>query len=111
MGIRSTGSPYNINDVSSSNGERGKKAPRVAGPSARGARNLTPHLFTANLTTRMWKEYISAVLGLCVAAVAFLGLTGTTLTWTLVVLGATILIASLWEASVVASTDLKKSHA
>ncbi|MBU6388452.1 DUF677 domain-containing protein [Patescibacteria group bacterium] len=46
----------------------------------------------------MWKEYTNAVLGLCVGVVAFLGLTGTTLTWTLVVLGVAILILGLWGA-------------
>lgn len=50
----------------------------------------------------MWKEYTNAVLGLCIAAVAFLSLTGTILTWTLVVLGAVVLILGLagkgmWE--------------
>lgn len=50
----------------------------------------------------MWKEYTNAVLGLCVAAVAFLSLSSTILMWALIVLGAAILILGLagggmWE--------------
>lgn len=46
----------------------------------------------------MWKEYTNAILGLCVAVVAFVGLAGTSLVWTTAVLGALILFLGLWGA-------------
>lgn len=41
---------------------------------------------------------MSAFLGVCVAVVAFFGLTGATLAWTLGVLGALILVLGLWSS-------------
>lgn len=46
----------------------------------------------------MWKEYTNAVLGLCVAIVAFLTLSGSALAWMLFILGAAILVLGLWGA-------------
>jgi hypothetical protein len=59
----------------------------------------------------MWQDYVNAFLGLCVLAVAFLGLTGTTLTWTLGILGAVILILGLWSASKTSSSGFEQKHA
>jgi hypothetical protein len=47
----------------------------------------------------MWKEYTNAVLGLCVVAVAFLGLSGAAFAWTVGILGALVLVLGLWGAS------------
>ena len=46
----------------------------------------------------MWKEYTNALLGLCVVIVAFLGLSGSALFWTLGVLGIVTLAIALWNA-------------
>ena len=46
----------------------------------------------------MWQDWTNGVLGLCVIVAAFLGLTGTTLTWTLVVLGVVIAVVGFWGA-------------
>lgn len=55
---------------------------------------------------------MNALLGLCVLGVAFLGLTGTTLTWTLGILGAAILVLALWgAASSSSSTEFTHGHA
>ncbi|NNM83721.1 hypothetical protein HKL94_00670 [Candidatus Parcubacteria bacterium] len=60
----------------------------------------------------MWQDYVNAVLGLCVLVVAFLGLTGATLGWTLGILGAAILILALWSAgSVSSSSEFRHGHA
>lgn len=60
----------------------------------------------------MWQDYVNAVLGLAVLVVAFLGLSGATLMWTLGILGALILILGLWGASAISSSsEFKHSHA
>jgi hypothetical protein len=47
----------------------------------------------------MWKEWANGILGLAVLALAFVGLTGMALAWTLGVIGAVIAILSFWDAS------------
>ncbi|MDE2079208.1 MAG: hypothetical protein KGI73_02370 [Patescibacteria group bacterium] len=47
----------------------------------------------------MWQEWTNAVLGLVVLVVAFLGLTGATLTWTLAIAGLAIIAISLSGAT------------
>jgi divalent metal cation (Fe/Co/Zn/Cd) transporter len=47
----------------------------------------------------MWQNYTNAVLGIAVLVVAFLGLTDTTLTWTLGILGVLIAIVGFWGGS------------
>ncbi|HCR52623.1 TPA: hypothetical protein DIV48_03215 [Candidatus Kaiserbacteria bacterium] len=60
----------------------------------------------------MWQDYVNALLGLCVFAVAFLGLTGATLSWTLGILGAAILVLGLWGASRTSSaSEFEHKHA
>jgi hypothetical protein len=44
----------------------------------------------------MWKQWIIALLGLATVAVPFLGLTSVALMWTFVVMGAVVLVLSLW---------------
>ena len=46
----------------------------------------------------MWKAWINGIAGLAVIAVAFLGLAGATLTWTLVVLGVIVAVLGFWSA-------------
>ncbi len=48
----------------------------------------------------MWQDWINGVLGVAVIVVAFLGLTGNALVWTLGVLGAVIAIVGFWGAGV-----------
>ncbi len=47
----------------------------------------------------MWQQWLNALLGLWIIAVPFLGFTGTTLTWTLVISGLIIAVLALWSAS------------
>lgn len=44
----------------------------------------------------MWQHWINALLGLWVVVIAFLGLGGTTLMWTLVITGVVIAVLALW---------------
>jgi hypothetical protein len=46
----------------------------------------------------MWKSWLNGILGLVIIVAAFMGLTGATLTWTLVVLGVLVAILSFWSA-------------
>ena len=45
----------------------------------------------------MYKNWINGILGLVVVGVAFVDLTGTTLAWTLGVVGAVIVVNSFWS--------------
>lgn len=45
----------------------------------------------------MYKNWINGILGLVVIGVAFMNLSGSTLTWTLVSVGAVIAVDSLWD--------------
>ena len=58
--------------------------------------------------TLMWQDWTNAVLGLCVIAVGFLGLSGATLAWTLGILGLLIAVIGFSGA---ASGDRSMSHA
>jgi hypothetical protein len=55
----------------------------------------------------MYKNWINGILGLVVVGVSFMNVSSTTLTWTLVVVGAIIALNSLWGA--VTSQD-DRSH-
>jgi VIT1/CCC1 family predicted Fe2+/Mn2+ transporter len=46
----------------------------------------------------MWQQWVNVVVGLAVIVVAFLGLAGATLMWTLIVAGAVVAILGLWGA-------------
>jgi membrane-bound ClpP family serine protease len=60
----------------------------------------------------MWQDYVNALLGLCVLALAFLGLEGVTLSWTLGILGAAILVLGLWGALITSpSSGSEMRHA
>ena len=47
----------------------------------------------------MWQNITNGIIGLGVIALAFLGLTGTTLVWTLVLAGVVIAILGFWGAA------------
>jgi hypothetical protein len=47
----------------------------------------------------MWKEWVTAILGLGVIAAPFVGLTGNAFTWSLVVMGAAVAVLSFWSAT------------
>ncbi len=61
----------------------------------------------------MWQDYVNAVLGLAVLVVAFMGLSGATLSWTLGILGLAILVIGLWGAGANSSsmTTYEQRHA
>lgn len=46
----------------------------------------------------MMQQWINGVLGLALIALAFMGLTGTTLLWALVIMGAAVAILGFWGA-------------
>ncbi|HEV3245011.1 MAG TPA: hypothetical protein VG102_01500 [Candidatus Paceibacterota bacterium] len=46
----------------------------------------------------MWQQWLSAILGLWVIAVPFIGITGTALVWTLAITGIVVAILSVWGA-------------
>ena len=52
----------------------------------------------------MWQDWTNALLGLCVIVVAFLGLSGASLAWTLGVLGAAIALLGIMGASATQKT-------
>jgi hypothetical protein len=45
----------------------------------------------------MWQQWVNAILGLWVLAAPFLGLSASTLTWTLAISGAVIALLALWS--------------
>lgn len=59
----------------------------------------------------MWKQWINALLGAATIAVPFLGLTGATLAWTLVIMGAVVLALSLWTAGEVTREEYEQAVA
>lgn len=66
----------------------------------------------------MWKQWVNALLGAAIIAVPFLGLTGSTLAWTLGIMGAAVLVLSLWTTGEISReeyeevvTHHKHSHA
>lgn len=56
----------------------------------------------------MWKQWVNAVLGAATIAVPFLGLTGITLAWTLAIMGAAVLVLSLWTAGEVSKEEYRE---
>jgi hypothetical protein len=46
----------------------------------------------------MWQHWVNVVIGLAVIVVAFVGLAGAALMWTLIVAGAVVTILGLWGA-------------
>ena len=53
----------------------------------------------------MWQQWVNAILGLITIAVAFMGLAGATMMWTLVVIGAVVAILGFWGAAVSSSSS------
>ncbi len=47
----------------------------------------------------MWQQWINGILGLWVILLAFLGLTGSALTWTLAITGIVVAILGFWGAT------------
>lgn len=47
----------------------------------------------------MWKNWLSGVLGIAVFIVAFTSLSGSSLEWTLIVLGVGITLLGFWSAT------------
>jgi hypothetical protein len=56
----------------------------------------------------MWKQWVNAILGVATIAVPFLGLTGATLAWTLAIIGAVVLVLSLWTTGEVSKEDYEQ---
>jgi hypothetical protein len=80
---------------------RGRSAP------PQGAERFRTGRLQAFIQTRMWMDWINGLLGLGVIGVAFLGLTGATLGWTLGILGAVIAILGFWSANAGAVPTVK----
>lgn len=57
----------------------------------------------------MWKQWINAFVGAGTIAVPFLGITGSALVWTLAIMGAIVLILSLWAAGEVSNEEYKEA--
>ena len=47
----------------------------------------------------MWQDWLNGILGIWVIVIAFLGFTGSTLTWVLVVSGIVIAVLGFWAAA------------
>lgn len=47
----------------------------------------------------MWKQWVSAILGLAVLATPFLGLSSGAMTWTLAIAGIVVAALAVWSAS------------
>ncbi len=58
----------------------------------------------------MWQHWTNVILGLCVLGVAFLNLSGSTLVWTLGVLGALVAIVG-FSGTLARSENPLASHA
>lgn len=44
----------------------------------------------------MWQQWVNGILGLWVIALAFLGITGSAMMWTLVVTGIIVAVLAFW---------------
>jgi hypothetical protein len=51
----------------------------------------------------MWQQWVNAILGIWVVALAFVGITGMALMWTLVVTGVVVAILGFWGAAMSSS--------
>lgn len=47
----------------------------------------------------MWQQWVNTLLGIWIIVLAFLGLTGSTLMWTLIVTGVIVAVLGLWSAA------------
>lgn len=56
----------------------------------------------------MWQDLTNAILGLAVIVVAFLGLSGATLGWTLGILGAVIAVVGFWGATSISESSMTR---
>lgn len=57
----------------------------------------------------MWKQWVNALLGLATIVVAFMGLTGATLAWTLGIIGLLVLGLSLWTIGEVPREEYERA--
>lgn len=48
--------------------------------------------------TRMWQQWVNAILGVWLIAVPFIGFTSVGLTWALVITGIVVAVLALWGA-------------
>lgn len=53
----------------------------------------------------MWKQWVNAILGLAVIVVPFLGLSAMAMAWTLAIMGAVVLVLSLWTTGEVSNQE------
>lgn len=79
---------------------------------SRGGANprFTPTLSeAANTKNYMWQDWVNAVLGLVIIAVAFFGAAtvGATLGWTFGILGAVIAVVGFWGTGVASETTVR----
>ena len=58
----------------------------------------------------MWQQWVNAILGLVVIAVAFMGLAPATMMWTLIVVGAVVAILGFWGAAVSSSNSTSSNR-
>ncbi len=58
----------------------------------------------------MWQNYLNALLGFVLAILAFVGPTGTTLTWTLFGFGLVILVVGLWGGIAASTYNEAEEH-
>lgn len=63
-----------------------------------GARVEAFYEFVTHSKTRMWQQWVNAILGLWVVAVPFIGITGAAFIWTLAITGIVIAVLGVWGA-------------
>lgn len=54
----------------------------------------------------MWQQWVNTILGLWVLALAFIGLTGSALTWTLAITGIAVAVLGYWGATAHSETEM-----
>lgn len=58
----------------------------------------------------MWKQWINALAGLAAIVVPYLGLTSTAFAWTLGILGAIVLVLSLWTIGEMPASEYEEAR-
>ncbi len=57
----------------------------------------------------IWQNWVNIILGIGVVAVAFSGFAEATLMWTLIILGAAIVLVELWESNTISMLEESRS--